>query len=48
MTDLFIKPTNTQQFLDPISSHSYHYKKGISYSQALKLNRICSDKESFA
>ena len=39
--------TDTHQFLDPRSTHPYHCKKGISYSQALRLNRICSDNESF-
>ena len=29
------------------SSHPYHCKKGIPYSQALKLNRICSDNTNF-
>ena len=47
MTDLFVKPTDTHQFLDPRSSHPYHCKKGIPYSKALRLNRICSDNESF-
>ena len=47
MTDLFIKPTDTHQFLDLGSSHCYHCKKGIPYSQALRLNRICSCNESF-
>ena len=47
MTDLFVKPTDIHQFLDPSSSHPYHCKKGIPYSQALRLNRICSDIESF-
>ena len=47
MTDLFVKPTDTQQFLDPSSSHPYHCKKGMPYSQALRLNRICSDNENF-
>ena len=46
-TDLFAKPTDTHQFLDPISSHPYHYKKGIHYSQALRRNRICSDNANF-
>ena len=45
--DLFVKPTDTHQFLDPSTSHPYHCKKGIPYSQALRLNRICSDNESF-
>ena len=47
MTDLFVKPTDTHQFLDPSSSHPYHCKEGIPYSQALRLNRICSDNDSF-
>ena len=46
-TDLFVKPTNMHQFLDPISCHSYHCKKGILYSQVLRPNRICSDNETF-
>ena len=47
MTDLFVKPTDTHQFLDPSSSHPYHCKKRILYSQALRLNRICSGNEIF-
>ena len=47
MTDLFVKPTDTHQFLDPSSSHPYHCKKRIPYSQALRLNRICSGNEIF-
>ena len=47
MTDLFVKPTDTHLFLDPGSSHYYHCKKGMPYTQALRLNRICSDFESF-
>ena len=46
-TDLFVKPTDTRQFLDLTSCHPYHYKKGIPYSQALRLNRICSDNGTF-
>ena len=29
LTDLFVKPTDTHQFLDPTSCHPYHSKKGI-------------------
>ena len=43
MTDLFVKATDAHQSLDPSCSHPYHCKKGISHSQALRLNRICSD-----
>ena len=45
--DLFVKPTDTHQFLDPTSCHPYHCKKTRPYSQALRLNRICSDNETF-
>ena len=47
MTDLFVKPPDTHQFLDPTSCHLYHCKNGIPYSQALRINRICSDNETF-
>ena len=47
MTDLFVKHTDTRQFLDPSSSHPYRCKKGIPYSQALRLNIIFSDNKSF-
>ena len=47
MADLLVKPTDTNQFLDLNSSHLYHCKKRIPYSQALRLNRICSDNERF-
>ena len=47
MTDLFVKLTDAHQFLDSSSSHPYHCKKGIPYFQALRLDRICSDNESF-
>ena len=46
-TDLFVKPTETHQFLDLTSCHPYHCKNGIPYSQALRLNRICLDNETF-
>ena len=46
-TDLLVKPTDTHQFLDPTSCHPYHCKKGIPYSQTLRLNRICSDNNNF-
>ena len=33
-TNLFVKSTDTHQFLDPSSYHPFHCKKGISYSQS--------------
>ena len=46
-TDLYVKVTDSHQYLHSFSCHSYHGKKGIPYSQALRLNRICSDPISF-
>ena len=46
-TDLYVKPTNSHQYLHSSSCHPYHCKKGIPYSQALRLNRICADPNSF-
>lgn len=37
--DLFVKPTNKHQLLDPHSAHPSHRKKGISYSQAFQNDR---------
>ena len=45
--DLFVKLAVTNQILDPTSSHPYLCEKGIPYSQALRLNRICSDNTRF-
>ena len=46
-TDLYVKPTDSHQYLHSSSCHPYRCKKGIPYSQALRLNRICSDPSSF-
>ena len=46
-TDLFVKPTDSHQYLQSSSCHPIHCKKGIPYSQALRLNRICSETNSF-
>ena len=47
VTDLYIKPTDTHQYLHASSCHVYHSKKSIPYSQALRLNRICSVNSSY-
>ena len=41
-TDLLIKPTDGHQFLYYKSSHPNHIKNSITYSQALKISRLCS------
>ena len=47
ITDLYVKPTDTHQYLHASSCHVYHSKKSIPYSQALRLNRICSNNSLF-
>ena len=43
MTDLYVKQTNSHQYLDPSSCHPYHCTKSIPYSQAFRINWICSE-----
>ena len=47
ITDLFTKPTDTHQLLHQASCHPNHTKKGIPYSQALRIRRICSEEQFF-
>ena len=42
-TDLYVKPTDSHQYLHTSSCHVFHSKVSIPYSQALRLNRICSE-----
>ena len=46
-TDLYMKLTDSHQYLLSSSCHPFYCKKGIPHSQALRLNRICSNYESF-
>ena len=41
--DLYIKPTDTHQYLHISSCHVYHSKKSIPSIKALRLNRICAE-----
>ena len=47
VTDLNIKPSYTHQYLHASSCHVFYFKKSIPYSQALRLNRICSENSFF-
>ena len=46
-TDLYVKPTDTHQYLHATSAHPSHVKRAIPYGQALRLNRICSNNKFF-
>jgi hypothetical protein len=45
-TDLYIKPTNLQLYLDFTSNHPFHCKSGLVYGQALRIIERCSRAES--
>ena len=45
-TDLYVKPTDTQQYLMATSCHPSHTNRSIPYGQVLRILRICSSKES--
>ena len=47
VTDLYIKPTDTHQYLYASSCHVSHCKKSIPFSQTLRLNRIYSENMFF-
>ena len=46
-TALYVKPMDSHQHLQSSSCHLFHYKKGIPYSQDLRLNCMCSETNSF-
>ena len=45
--DLFVKSTDTHQYLLHTSCHPSHIKKSIPFSLALRIRRICSTTEKF-
>ena len=47
VTDLYVKPTNEHQYLYASSCHVFHCKISKPFSQALRLNRICSENAFF-
>ena len=46
-TDLYVRPTDTHQYFHASSCHVSYCKKSIPFSQALRLNRICSENAFF-
>ena len=47
ITDLYVKPTGTHQYLDSSSFHPYHCKKVSITAKLFRLNRICSNNTFF-
>ena len=47
ITDLYVKPTDTHQYLHASSCHVFHSKMAIPYSQILRLNCIASPEITF-
>ena len=46
-TDIYIKPTDSHQYLHYQSSHPLHIKTSIPYSQTLRVSRIWSSEKNF-
>ena len=46
-TDLYVKPTDSHQYLLSSSCHPFYCKKGMPYCQVLRPNRICSNDQFF-
>ena len=42
-TELYLRPTDTHQYLHVRSCEFFHSKKSVPFSQALRLNRVCSE-----
>ena len=47
LMDVFLKSTDTHQYLHATSCYVYHSKKSIPYSQALRFPWICSKNQFF-
>ena len=47
-TSMYCKPTDSHSYLLHSSSHPNHVKKSISFSQFLRLRRLCSDELDFS
>ena len=45
--DLYVKHTDTHQYLHSHSCYPSHCKWGIPYSQAVRIRRICSEQEDY-
>ncbi|XP_070546342.1 uncharacterized protein [Ptychodera flava] len=45
-TRLYRKPTDSRSYLQPSSSHPQHTFRSIVYIQALRYNKICSEKKT--
>ena len=46
-TDLYTKPTDSNNYLEFTSAHPAHTKRAIPLSQFLRLRRICTDRKNF-
>jgi hypothetical protein len=47
ITDLHVKPTDKHLYVNKESCHPAHVKRAVPYGLALRLKRICSEKEGY-
>ena len=45
--DLYVKDIDRHQYLHYTSGHPYHTQKSVVFSQALRLNRVCTFEKDF-
>ena len=46
-TDLYIKPTDKQLYLNSLSNHPSNTKKGLAYGLGLRIRKICEKDENY-
>ena len=46
-TDLYIKPTDKQLYLNSSSYHPSNTKKGLAYGLGLRVERVCEKEEDY-
>ena len=47
ITDLYVKSTDSHQYLHYLSAHPNHTKRSVVFIQTLRISRLCSYEENF-
>ena len=46
-TDVYVKPTDSRQYLHYLCAHPYHTKKSVVFSQTLWISKSCSSEKDY-